>query len=199
MNHYDDILSASGSYAFIAIDFSNKSKHIYDDIIYPAVVDAGMLPVRSDKISSRSEQVLVQIERLIQNSRIFIADITFERQASYANVFFELGMAIALARPVVIMTQDEEVPFDIGHLRILRYHLSGDGKDAVRKELTSILQRSTNPAEAVLRKMLVSPDITNYIVCGQATQTHIDSVFPPVNADYQQRLRTMSSEATGIS
>lgn len=199
INHYNDILKSPGSYVFIAIDFSDKFDHIYRDIIYPSVVDAGMLPIRSDEVSSESENIHLQIRQLIQNSRFFIADITYTRPLSFANVLLELGIAIAFDRPLVIMTQDDERPSDTSHLRTMKYSLSNTGKEKAKQELISILQKSTNPAEAVLQKMLVCSDSTNYIVFGHATQEHIDSVFPPVNDDYHQRLRTISSEASGIS
>ena len=70
INYYDEVWNTLGSYAFIAIDFSNKFAHVYEEIIYPAVVDAGMLPIRSDEIISESENVSSQIRQLIQNSRI---------------------------------------------------------------------------------------------------------------------------------
>lgn len=199
INYYDEVWNTLGSYAFIAIDFSNKFAHVYEEIIYPAVVDAGMLPIRSDEIISESENVSSQIRQLIQNSRIFIADISFVRQESYANIFYELGIAIALNRPVVILSQDEKIPFDIQHLRIIKYELSQMGKLNIRKELTLLLQKNINSSELILRKMLIYPKEKNYIVYGYATKEHISRVFPEVDQEYDYRLKTISSEASGIS
>lgn len=110
-----------------------------------------------------------------------------------------MGVAIALNRPLIIMTQDEEIPFDIKHLRITRYELSEAGKNRIKKELASILQKSINSTEKILRKMLVCAETENHIVYGYATKEHIEHVFPHVDEKYEQRLRGMSSEAFGIS
>lgn len=197
--YYDDIINAPESYVFVAMDFSSKSDSIYSDIICPAVLDAGMLPLRSDEIAALSELFLEQIERLIQNARFFIADITYARPYSYANIFLELGIAIAFHRPMVLMTQDDEIPPDVKHLRHMKYDQSEEGKNIAKKTLMSILQKSINPEEKILRKIFVGPDLANYIIYGNASQEHISEVFPLVDANYQERLETKSSEASGIS
>lgn len=197
--YFDDIINIPESYVFVAMDFSSKSDHIYNDIICPAVLDAGMMPIRSDRISSLSDQFPEQIERLIQNARFFIADITFARPYSYANIFLELGIAIAFHRPMILMTQDDEIPADVRHLRNMKYDQSEAGKYTAKNTLMSILQKSINPEEKVLRKIFVAPDLANYIIFGNASKEHIREVFPLVDSDYQERLNTRSSEASGIS
>ena len=199
INHYYDIMNLSGSYVFIAIDFSNKFKPIYEEIIYPAVVDSGLLPIRSDEVVSESGEIHFQMRQLIQNARFFIADITYARPLSYANVLLELGIAIASNKPLIIMTQDEEVPFDTQNLRIMKYSLSNSGKMKAKNDLATILQKSTNPAESVLRRMLIFNDFPNYAIYGHATQEHIDSVYPIVSLNYHKRLNSISSEVSGIS
>ncbi len=200
MNKYfDDIINIPESYVFVAMDFSPKSDHIYNDIICPAVLDAGMMPVRSDKISSLSNQFHDQIKQLIQNARFFIADITYARPCSYANIFLELGIAIAFHRPMVLMTQDDEIPADVRHLKYMKYDPSEGGKYTAKNALMSILQKSINPEEKVLRKIFVAPNLANYIIYGNVSEKHIGEVFPPVDSSYRERLNSKSSEATGIS
>lgn len=194
---YDEIINTPGSYAFIAIDFSNKFRHVYDTIIYPAVIDAGMIPVKMDQVLSNSEPLVSQLTSLIRCSSIVIADMTFVRQKSFANVFLEIGIAMADNRPIVLLTQEDEFPFDVNHLRTLRYNCS-DMKSA-RESLTSILRENANPAEYMLKKMLGNTNTVNYVIFGQATSEHKSKVYPPVSNDYEHRLSSMSSEASGIS
>lgn len=194
---FDEIINTSGSYAFIAVDFSNKYQHIYDSVIYPAVIDAGMLPVRTDQVLSNSETIISQLISLIRNSSIVIADMTFMRQKSFANVFLEIGIAMADNRPVVLLTQEEDFPFDVQHLRTLKYNCSEMNR--ARESLTSILRETANPAEYMLKKILGSTNNVNYVIFGQATLKHKSNVYPPVSMDYEHRLSTVSSEASGIS
>lgn len=194
---YDEIINTPGSYAFIAVDFSNKYRHIYDSVIYPAVIDAGMLPVRADQVLSNSESIISQLASLIRSSSIVIADMTFVRQKSFANVFLEIGIAIADNRPVVLLTQEEEFPFDVQHLRTLKYNCSE--MKVAREGLTSILRETANPAEYMLKKILGSTENVNYVIFGQATFKHKSTVYPPVSKEYEHRLGAISSEASGIS
>ena len=73
------------------------------------------------------------ITRNNSTADFIIADIT-ERSP---NVLYELGIAHALAKPVVILTQTaDDVPFDLGSRRILIY---GDYK---KEELPRILDNA---------------------------------------------------------
>lgn len=66
--------------------------------------------------------LLEKIREQIVEARVLIADITGRNP----NVFYELGLAHALEKPVILLTQDhaEDVPTDIRHLEFIRYDLS---------------------------------------------------------------------------
>ena len=57
----------------------------------------------------------------IQKADVIIGDITGRNP----NVFYELGLADANGKPVILITQDaaEEVPTDVKHLEFIRYDL----------------------------------------------------------------------------
>jgi len=68
--------------------------------------------------------LLEKIREQIVEAKVLIADITGRNP----NVFYELGLAHALEKPVILLTQDqaEDVPTDIRHLEFIRYDLSRD-------------------------------------------------------------------------
>lgn len=61
---------------------------------------------------------------LIDKSRIVICDCTGRNP----NVFYEAGIAHALGREVILITQVEsDIPFDLRHLRYVSYLNNGEG------------------------------------------------------------------------
>jgi hypothetical protein len=62
-----------------------------------------------------------KIKRSIQEAEVIIADISGRNP----NVFYELGLADAYDKQVVLITQDEaqDIPSDIRHLEFIRYNL----------------------------------------------------------------------------
>jgi hypothetical protein len=78
--------------------------------------------------------VLIDIVKSIYRARIIIADITSKN----ANVFYELGIAHALEKDVIIITQDEsDIPFDLKRFRHCIYKNNGEGYDILQKYLIS--------------------------------------------------------------
>lgn len=74
--------------------------------------------------------ILDKIRQQIAEAKVIVADITGRNP----NVFYELGLAHALEKPVVLITQDkaEDIPTDIRHLEFIRYDL-GDDVDVLSK------------------------------------------------------------------
>ena len=67
----------------------------------------------------RSSNILSHILSQIFRARLVIADVTGRNP----NVFYELGIAHALGKPVLIISRSvEDVPFDLRSIRVLQYH-----------------------------------------------------------------------------
>ena len=106
----------------------------FEDIFSPAIVEAGLTPYRVD----RDPKVTIPIEEIeagIRNSVLCLADITLDNP----NVWFELGYAIAAAKPVVLVCADERTsrfPFDVQHRSIIKYSSESPRDfDALKKKL----------------------------------------------------------------
>ena len=68
--------------------------------------------------------VIQDVVSLIDKSRLVICDCTGRNP----NVFYEAGIAHALGREVILITQNtEDIPFDLRHLRYVQYLNNGEG------------------------------------------------------------------------
>src|SRR5437879_5857552 len=99
-----------------------------------------MTITRADDFFS-SGQIMTEIWSAIVRAKILIADCTGRNP----NVFYEIGLAHALGKPVVLITQaPEDVPFDLRHYRYLQYEFTPRGikafEDALSKTLKTVLE-----------------------------------------------------------
>ena len=102
---------------FIMMPFNDRFQSYYDKIFSPVVTDVGLNPVKVDEIYTPT-QISVDIFQLIQSASIILADVTGKNP----NVNYELGIAHALGKKTIIITQgDDDVPFDYRHLRYIVY------------------------------------------------------------------------------
>lgn len=122
---------------FVIMPFSSVFEAEYRDIIRPAVEDAGLTCIRADEIYSKP-QVILDIWKSLRSARIAIAELSGRN----TNVFYEVGIAHALGKPVIIITRNQEdVPFDLKALRYLYYDINDPfWGDSLKKSLTSMIQ-----------------------------------------------------------
>src|SRR3990170_5674855 len=105
--------NAAGS----VVDFDE----VYKDIIAPAVLSAGLEPLRADEEQAGWIIHKAMFERLIL-CEYAVADLT----TANANVFYELGIRHAV-RPwttVLIFAARARLPFDVAPLRALPYQVT---------------------------------------------------------------------------
>ncbi|MEO9335758.1 hypothetical protein ABI260_26050 [Pseudomonas guguanensis] len=78
--------------------------------------------------------IIQDVVSLIDQSAIVICDCTGKN----ANVFYEMGIAHALGKEVVIITQNAtDIPFDIAHLRHIRYLPNEQGIQQLEADLAA--------------------------------------------------------------
>lgn len=76
--------------------------------------------------------IIQDVVSLIDRSRIVICDCSGRNP----NVFYEAGIAHTLGRDVIIITQSEhDIPFDLRHLRYIKYLNNTQGLDELEKAL----------------------------------------------------------------
>ncbi len=129
---------------FIVMPFSIESLNIvYEDFVKPVVTEkCNLRSLRGDDVFG-SNVIMEDIAKSIQKSRLIIADLTSKNP----NVFYEVGIAHALNKQVLLMTQSiDDVPFDLRHRRALVYEYSPRGCKKLEKDLFENLQDMLNTA-----------------------------------------------------
>jgi hypothetical protein len=102
---------------FVAIEYSEAFIDIYDKIIRPTIEKAGYNAVLAS--DHKSGILLQNMLEEISKSSVFLADITGLNH----NVLYELGIAHALGKKSIIISQDsrDKLPFDIRHHAVICY------------------------------------------------------------------------------
>lgn len=102
---------------FVMSPFGGWHDDYYLDVFCPAIKSAGLDPGRADDLF-RSSNIVHDIWAAVSSSRVLLADLTNKNP----NVFYELGLAHAARKPVLLLTQSiEDVPFDLRALRVIEY------------------------------------------------------------------------------
>ncbi|MDT0164474.1 hypothetical protein Q9R32_02755 [Actinotalea sp. AC32] len=110
------------------------SDRIWSRVVRPHLVALGFSPVRADDLYGRD--IMEDIWRMILSAEVVLADITGRN----ANVFYELGLAHALGKEVILLTQaTRDIPFDLNRYRHIIYKDNLDGYDSLTKGLTGAL------------------------------------------------------------
>lgn len=90
--------------------------------------------MRFDRADNRMEHpaIIQDIVSLIDQSAIVVCDCS----NSNANVFYEMGIAHALGKDVIIITQNaRDISFDVAHLRHIRYFPNDEGLERLEEFL----------------------------------------------------------------
>jgi hypothetical protein len=110
---------------FIVMPFGDRDlQDVYELYVKPTLEqDCALECKRADDIFG-SDIIMDDILRSIKDADVSVADLTHQN----ANVFYEVGIAHALQKPVLLLAQAmEELPFDLRHRRVLVYDTSPRG------------------------------------------------------------------------
>jgi hypothetical protein len=118
----------------------------YDELLKPAITDAGLKPYRVDQDPGVTIPI-DDIEKGIREAEVCLADITTDNP----NVWYEVGFAMACGKPVVLICSDprpQPFPFDVRHRTIITYsHDSASDFEKLKKEVTERLVAQVKKAE----------------------------------------------------
>lgn len=109
------------------------------DLVYDAIRKAssasGLRSLRADDIWEEST-IMQDVFKLIFRSQVVVVDFT----AKNPNVMYETGIAHTLGKHVVPISQSlQDVPFDLGHHRVLTFLANTQGLAKLSDDLTAKL------------------------------------------------------------
>ena len=111
--------------------FEEEFDGIYDFLIYEPFSEAGYDVVRADDILNQ-RNILEDIIQSIVSSDLIVADLS----TNNPNVFYELGLAHAFHKNVILLAQNvAEVPFDLRSYRIITYSTHFTKMNSARIEI----------------------------------------------------------------
>ncbi|HJP95740.1 MAG TPA: Hsp70 family protein [Candidatus Saccharimonadales bacterium] len=123
------------SLCFVLMPFAEKFQPIYEDHIRRIVTEAGLSSQRADEIASIN-LITWDIWERINKARFLIADLTNRNP----NVFYEVGLAHAISKDVILLTQSMgDIPFDLQSLRLIVYEYSPRGMVEFEKKLRAAI------------------------------------------------------------
>jgi hypothetical protein len=134
---------------FVVMPFSPIYQSEYENIIKPALTELNITCVRGDEIYSK-QRIMDDIWSSIRNCRFVLAELTGRNP----NVLYEIGLAHAIGKPVIIITRNgDDVPFDLKDLRYLYYDVNEPfWGENLKKGISSLVQ-----------KLIESPDLEKYL------------------------------------
>jgi hypothetical protein len=121
---------------FVVMPFTEGLAQVYDGHIKAVAKGLGLSVARADDFFG-THSIVEDVWRALYHARVVIADCTGRNP----NVFYELGIAHTLGRPVVLVSQDQDdIPFDVRHIRSLVYELTPRGMAKFEQDLASTIR-----------------------------------------------------------
>jgi hypothetical protein len=125
--------------AFVITPFRPPFDEHYSVVIKPALEAKGFSVHRANDIYT-PRPVIEDIQESILQADLILCEMT----GRSPNVFYELGLAHAIGKPAILVsTTEEDIPFDLRHVRVIHYDTRADGWD---KKLRQDIQKAAAAA-----------------------------------------------------
>ena len=139
----------------------------YEKIIQPSLLEINIECVRGDEIYTK-QRIIDDIWNSIKKCRFVIAELTEKNP----NVLYEVGLAHAIGKPVIILTRNsDDVPFDLKALRYLFYDTNdpfwGENlKKGIQNLATKVLETPEldKYLDGITNNKIAYPKIPNKII-----------------------------------
>jgi hypothetical protein len=129
---------------FVLMPFSSDMTPVYQDHIRKVAKQMRLSIARADDLFT-THSIMDDVWSSIASAKVIIADCTGRNP----NVFYELGIAHAIGKPVVLIAQNsEDVPSDLRHIRYLKYALTPRGMSEFEAALARTLTETIADSDA---------------------------------------------------
>lgn len=155
--------------AFVLMPFDEEFENIYDYLIHDPLSEAGYEVKRADDILSQ-RNIMEDIVQSIIGGDLIVADLS----TANPNVYYELGLAHAFKKKVILLAQEiEEVPFDLQSYRIITYSTHFAQMNNARQEFQKYIE------EVRTGKIQFGSPVTDFgIPVSPLTDTGTQSLVP---------------------
>jgi hypothetical protein len=144
---------------FVIMPFGGCFDDYYKEIYKPAIESTGLKSIRADDLS-RSSPIIQDIWQFTLAADLILADLTQKN----SNVFYELGLAHALAKPAILISNSmDDVPFDLRALRVIIYDKNNSAwGDKLEKDIEKAIKETlSSPINWILPTFLKQSDSKN--------------------------------------
>lgn len=136
-----EISKGDESDIFVLMPFRTELTPVYDDHIKSVARKLGLSIKRGDDFFS-AHRIMKDVWAGIYNAKVIIADCTDRNP----NVFYEIGIAHTIGKPVILITQSiDDVPFDIRDFRFIKYNYTPPGMKEFEKSLEKTIKKIVSP------------------------------------------------------
>jgi hypothetical protein len=164
---------------FTIMPFGGWFDGYYSNIYCPAITNAGLLPRRADDLY-RPSAIVHDIWAYTKSCRLILADLTGKNP----NVFYELGLAHAIAKPAILVAESiSDVPFDLRALRVLEY----DKNDPVWGDVLRV------KIENAIKEVLAAP-----LQAVLPSFFDVTTISKPAVSEHQKELVQIRQELDGL-
>jgi hypothetical protein len=120
---------------FVLMPFTSSLKPVYDYLLKKVAKTLNLSIARADDFFSE-RSIMHEVWSAINQASIIIADCSGKNP----NVFYEIGIAHAIGKPVILITQNQnDVPFDLRHIRYIQYDYTKSGIMKFENTLTTTI------------------------------------------------------------
>jgi hypothetical protein len=120
---------------FVVMSFEPNLKPVYEDHIKKVAAQLKLAVRRADDFFT-AHAVIDDIWAAMYQSKLVVADCTGRN----ANVYYEIGMAHTIGKPVILTTQNEpDVPFDLRAIRYIHYSYTPPGMQIFEERLAKTI------------------------------------------------------------
>jgi tetratricopeptide (TPR) repeat protein len=168
---------------FVLMPFSSEFKNQWDFAFVPAIESVNLRAFRGDEEALGTNMIMKDITQSIYDAQIIVADLTGRNP----NVMYELGLAHAAKKPVIMLVQsDDDIPFDIKHIRYLPYNdkdLNKLRSDLASRSRNTLSQRNSDSVDFFPQLRVMSNEVFAELAYLRQKTLKIDIEVHPSTAD----------------
>lgn len=121
---------------FVLMPFAPELRGVYDNHIATVAKDLRLEIARADDFFTTGN-IMGDVWAAINQASLIIADCTDRNP----NVFYEIGIAHALGKETILVTQSAgDIPFDLRHLRVIEYRCDTQGMKQFEETLKTTIR-----------------------------------------------------------